>query len=198
MQLRLLTPPAKKIQTLEEAKEHLCLPQDFTEQNTAIISYIDAATSMIDGASGILNRGLITQTWTGVLDAFPAIFSLPLPPVQSVTEIRYTDTAGDSQTVGSANYRVSYTNMDFSRAFVEPVNGFSWPSIDNVLGAVEIDFVVGYGDDNDDLPQKVRQVHNFLVASQHEHRRSLIEGLSVADNPIFQTMVNNAKYWEAV
>lgn len=196
MELRIKTEPARKIISVDQMKEHLCLPSDFTEQKTTIENYIDAATTFIDGASGVLNRGLITQTWTGVLNSFPAVFLLPLPPVQSVAEIRYTDQAGDAQILAANQYRLSYENIEHQKAIVEPEDGVSWPTVDDVFGAVEIDFVVGYGTKSSDLPNKVIQLVRFLVSDMYERREARVEG-SFQDNPIFKSMLNNSKFWEA-
>lgn len=196
MQLKRITAPVKKIVTVNEVKDHLCLTADFKDQDDNLQIYIDAATSMLDGASGMLNRGLITQTWTGLLDRFPRVFVLPLPPVISVDAIRYFDTAEVEQTLATSVYQVSYLGVDDHPALVELQTGQVWPSTDPRLEAVEIDFTVGYGATQRDLPGKVRNLTFMLVADMYE-RRETVTTESVNDNPVYTTMINNAKFWGA-
>lgn len=81
----------------------------------------------------------MTQTWDLVLDAFPAgEIRLPLPPLQSVTSVTYTDTDGASQTLDAGQYTV-----DTANARIVPVS--SWPSTKAVPAAVVIRYVCGYG-----------------------------------------------------
>src|SRR5688572_33284797 len=53
---------------------------------------------------------------------------LPLPPLQSVTWVKYLDAAGVEQTWSSANYTVTAPAGDFAqRGYIQPVTGQSFP-----------------------------------------------------------------------
>ena len=118
MELKLKTAPAKPVLTVEQVKPHLCLTTDYTEQDSVIQDYIDSAVAEIDGIAGMLNRALITQSWTAVMDDFPSSIVLPLPPGQSVTSVKYYDSDGVLQTVSASNYLVTYANHEFRKMVV--------------------------------------------------------------------------------
>ncbi len=79
------------------------------------------------------------------LDEFPGCddeISLPMPPVASITHIKYTDTAGIEQTISPSDYVLSQYGE--SRAVV-PAYGKYWPSTQDIPNAVRIRFLCGYG-----------------------------------------------------
>ncbi len=195
MHLKRLTKPVKGIISVNEVKDHLCLTSNFTEQDKLIADYIEAVTDFVDGASGVLNRGLITQVWTMVQNDFSTVILIPLPPVISVDEIRYDDSAGVQQTLASSVYQTSYLGIDHRKAAVETQTGEVWPIVDDKLGTVEIDFTVGYGTQSTDLPGKVIQLVRFLVSSMFETRD--ITMAAAMKNPVYPMMVNNSKFWDA-
>lgn len=193
MQWKLKTAPARKFLTVGQVKKHLCLTSDFTESDVSIEDYLNAAIAYVDGANGVLGRAIITQTWTAVLDAFPNVFEIHLPPVQSVLEIRYTDTTLDTQILSSALYNVSYLGFEHQPALVERVSGGTWPIVGNVLGGVEIDVVVGYGTTPASVPHNIKQLTRALISSMFEEKNTTIDG-SVSDNPVYSNMIAQARY----
>lgn len=123
--------------TLDELKAHARI--DENDQDTYLEVLIEAATEYIEG---YLNKALMTQTWVLTTDMWPArhrIF-LPKAPLQSVSTVKYLDSAGVQQTVDSAEWRVSGTNP----GILEPEDGYSWPGHQYVTGSIEITFVCGY------------------------------------------------------
>lgn len=92
-------------------------------------------------------RRLVTQTVTLYADCFPdsRVLELRMPPVQSVSSVKYLDTEGDEQTLSSANYDVDVVS-DNSPARIMLKDGFSWPSVDDDSpNAVYVEFIAGYG-----------------------------------------------------
>lgn len=197
MTLILKTAPATPLFTLDQIKGHLCLTDDFTESDATITDYGDGVTSYLDGNAGVLGRGLITQTYTMIIDFFSSRISIPLPPLQTVDEIRYLDTAGVQQILDPSIYRVVYAGAVNRRALITLANNKSWPSIDNVIAAIEIDFTCGYGDSWNDIPANTRQLALMLLASQYETREAEIVGTIVAANPAMNRAIAIAKYQEA-
>ena len=192
MQWKLKTAPTRKPLTVNQLKKHLCLTDDFTEGDVAIQDYLDASMAFVDGPNGVLGHCIINQTWTAVLDKFPDVFVIDVPPVQSVSEIRYIDVAGSTQIVSSSSYRVSYTGFHHQPALVETVSGANWPTIDDVLGAVEIDVVLGYGATPATVPHNIKQLIRMLSSSMFEEKSTVAETVLNA-NPVYQDMINNTR-----
>jgi uncharacterized phiE125 gp8 family phage protein len=105
--LTLITPPAAVPLSMAEARAHLRLEDDQSE-DALIAGFIRIATAWVDGAEGWLGRALITQEWELRIDCFPwrTRIVLPLPPLQAVTSIHYTDQTGAEQLLASDRYRV--------------------------------------------------------------------------------------------
>jgi uncharacterized phiE125 gp8 family phage protein len=116
-------------------------------------AYITAARQRIDGADGWLGRALMTQTWQGRFDAFPACHGgriyIPLPPLQSLT-VSYLDAAGATVTLTAG---VDYQLVMAQRPYIVPLT--AWPTAAGIDGVI-IEFVAGYGDDGDDVPEPIR------------------------------------------
>ena len=98
MRLVLVDGPAVEPLTADEARARLNIGTNVTDE--VMNAYIMAARQVIDGADGYLGRALVTQSWLGNLDTFPADCSgrimVPLPPLQEVTELSYLDAVGAS------------------------------------------------------------------------------------------------------
>jgi uncharacterized phiE125 gp8 family phage protein len=143
MQLELVTPPTEKPVSLVEAKAHLRV--EHSEEDTLITSCIAAATARIDGRNGWLRRALISQTWKLYLPWFPVArcIALPMPPLQSVTSIKYQDGSDVEQTFSSGSYQVVKTEDE---GYIYLKTGESWPGATfERPDAVKIEFVAGYG-----------------------------------------------------
>ena len=139
MRLRLINAPSTPVVTLAEAKAALRV--DDVADDALIESYVAAAITQLDGRDGVLGRALVTQTWELVLPIFPAAqIVLPLPPLQSITAIKYRNAANVEITLDPAEYII---DADSAPAMVFPVT--SWPSTYNTPNAVVIRFVAGYG-----------------------------------------------------
>lgn len=71
--------------------------------------------------------------WTGAL-------IVPMPPLISVTSVKYFDTAGDEQTFAAENYSVAPGNP----GSIALVSGTSWPTLGAVAHPITVRFVAGY------------------------------------------------------
>jgi len=90
-----------------------------------------------------LKRYLITQTRDIYFDCFPDHGEyIYLPPIQSVTQLSYVDTAGDTQVWASTNYRVDAVSKP---ARIAEEYAVTWPSIREVSNSVIVRVVAGYG-----------------------------------------------------
>jgi len=135
-------------------------------EDADIARYIKVARRHCEKFQG---RAFITQTWDLYLDDFPAgdEIKIPLPPLQSVTWLKFKDAAGILQTWDASNYIVD-TMSEPGRIVLG--NGKCWPTTYDEIQAVQIRFVCGYGDSAADVPEEIKQAILLKVADLYEHR----------------------------
>jgi uncharacterized phiE125 gp8 family phage protein len=133
------TPPASEPITLTEAKAHLRIDDD--SEDTLISSLITAARDWCETFSG---RSYIMQTWEMILDSFPDqdFISIPRPPLQAVSSIKYYGTDNTEYTMPDTDYFVD-TKSEPGR--LNLAYGKSWPStILRPANGVILEFSAGY------------------------------------------------------
>ncbi len=134
-------------------------------------SYIKASRQT---AEEYMGRGLLTQTWKLTLSRFEDVIWLPMAaPLQSVTTVKYYDTAGVLQTLASTVYTVDTVSRP-GRLVRAPVQ--SWPSVqlDRLSNPVEITYVVGWAT-AEDVPERIKQGIRLHVAYMQYDREGLDE-----------------------
>ena len=160
--LELTSGPAVEPDTTAEAKEEMRI--DFSDHDTKIGTLITAARRW---AEDYTRRAFITQTWVQRMDYFPNnLIELAKPPVQSVTSIQYIDTDGDTQTWAASSYIVDTKAI---RCRITPEWGDWWPSERDIMNAVIITFVSGYGAAASNVPEEIRQAILMLVSHWYDH-----------------------------
>lgn len=182
MTVTLVTAPTSEPITRAEAKAHLRV--DSTAEDTLIDNLIKAFRFSVDGKDGWLNRALITQTWKLYLDRFPLSSRtpviVPLPPLQSVTHIKYYDADGTQQTWGASNYVV---DSAAEPGLIFPAYNVVWPTTRDMPNAVEIQFVAGYGASSTYIPEAIRQAGLLQIGHWYANRESVAVGASVQTMP---------------
>lgn len=171
MQVEVVTAPASEPVTLQEAKDHLRV--EVTTDDALIGRLI---TDAREWAERYTRRGLITQTWRLWLDEFPdgddadeySTVMLPGGKVQSVSSVKYTDTAGAIQTLDPAGYTLSSRGPD-AIARLRPSYGNTWPATRDQADAVQVEYVVGYGAAAA-VPSQIKQAVLLHVGWHYEHR----------------------------
>lgn len=180
--LKLVSAPATEPITLSEAKAHLRV--DDTAEDDLILNLLAAYRSRVDGKDGVLNRALITQIWDLYLDRFPcdgsAAIQIPLPPLQSITSVKYYDTDAVLQTMASDDY---FLDSVSEPARLHPAYNMSWPATLDRANSVIIRFVAGYGSAETDVPQAIRQAGLLFIGHWYANRESVNVGSSVAEMP---------------
>mgnify|MGYP001233593676 CR=1 FL=1 len=174
MKLTLVTPPAHEPVSLAEAKLHLRIADDATDEDALIASLIVAARQHLDGYSGILGRCLIDQTWALELDGFRDVIGLPLPPLRSVASVEYYDRDGVLQTVSPDVYDVVAGGT--SGGYIQRRPGQSWPATGGRSLPVKVTFVAGYGPDWNAVPQPIRHAMLLLVGHWYANREAVGAG----------------------
>jgi uncharacterized phiE125 gp8 family phage protein len=150
MPLITITPPDAEPVSVEDVKIAARLDAESFDDQMALL----LIPAIRREAEHQLGRRLITQTVELVLDEFPAgEIDLLLPSVQSITSVKYLDSAGDEQTVLNTDYSLDNAKAP---ARVLLATGASWPATYAVPNAVRVRYVVGYGDDDASVPANVR------------------------------------------
>jgi uncharacterized phiE125 gp8 family phage protein len=175
--LRVTTPPTAEPLSLSEARAHLRV--DSFDDDGTLAGFILAARQHIESICGL---ALCTQTFTMTLDDFPIgePIKLPRAPVQSVAAVRYYNDAGSLLTWSSSEWE---TDVRSEPARLRPRDGFKWPSVADKLGAVEIEFVAGYGGP-ELVPQPVMHAMRLLVGHFYENREAVNVGNMVTELPL--------------
>lgn len=140
----------------------------------------DLLTGLIETArqdcQDFQHRAYITQTWELWLDGWPTgnSIKIPLPPLQSVTSVKYYGTDNIAVTISSANY---FVDVKSEPGRVVLNNGQSWPSTTlRPANGVCVTFVAGYGDAASDVPRPWRQAMLLGIGHLYEHREDVIVG----------------------
>ena len=178
MGISLVTAPVEYPVSLSEAKRHLRV--DTSDEDELIDTLISAAT---ETAQHFLRRQLVSATWKYTLDDWPEeTINPPYPPLNSVTQIQYVDTDGNTQTLSNALYTV-YTNVE--PGAIERAWNCDWPSTRTVRDAVQVTYVAGYGLASA-VPAPFRGAIKLLVGHLYEHREAVLElapGARIAELP---------------
>lgn len=169
----LVTPPAKKLFEIDEAKRHI--RRDDDDDNAEIIDLIELVTAYLDGANGILGRALISQTWEESFSDFPIgdYLCLNLAPVSSIVSITYFDADNVQQTFDANSYGKYETAL---RAYAQLGDQFSWPGTYSRPDAVTVRYVAGYGADAATVPAQIRHAAKLLLGLFYENREAAFFG----------------------
>jgi uncharacterized phiE125 gp8 family phage protein len=165
---------------LVEAKQHLRVSHNLEDE--LINGLIEAATDQLQVPNGYLNRALVTQTWKISVqrpDECGRIY-LPCNPVQSITAFEYYDENESLEEVTIANFHL-FKNDDC--AYLEPKDGFSWPTTFARQDAIQIEFTCGYGDPSD-VPQPIKQAIKLLLTHWYENRSNVVVGTTASEIPM--------------
>lgn len=168
--------PAVEPVTYEEALSHLKI-SSFDEENDLLIQtklegLIKAVRKNIEEIYG---RALITQTWQVFLDYFPCenFITLPLPPLQTITSITYTDYLGVPTVFDPSNY-IQDIVSEPGQIVLTYLN--TWPVFTpQSVNAVMIEMICGYGDTAEDVPEPIKQGMLIAIADLWDNPGDLSE-----------------------
>jgi uncharacterized phiE125 gp8 family phage protein len=185
--VQIVTPPAQEPVSLELLREHIRIDQ--TSDELLLKGYLRSARVM---AEQYLSRALITQTllwamqprdpvWPG-MHHLRWILELPRSPVQSIDLVTVSDVFGNETEITAASLPVvppaallGYkADLAFSPARLRigpstPLLGGHTLRQTN-LESVQVQFVAGYGDNFESVPQPIIDAIMLLAAFLYEHR----------------------------
>lgn len=173
-----------------------------TPEDDLLELLIAAATLELDGPGeqNWLGRALCTQTLEYRIDRFPERrIVLPLPPLRSVTSIKYVDGDGVLQTMDPADYVAfnaagSPPEIVQGPGYVEPSFDSCWPATRAVPEAVRVRFEAGYGAPSD-VPSLIKIWLLMRLGTLYENREQVIVGASVAETPFINAMLDSLRVW---
>lgn len=154
--------------TVTEAKSHLRV--DISTDDTYIGTLITAARQYVEE---YCQRSFVAKTYRLDLSQFYDSVTLAKGPVQSITSVKYYNTASPSvlTTLASTVYQLHGDTI--SRAY-----GESWESTNVRPDAVQITYTTGYSDlysplgTGASVPVGVKQAILLLVGALYENRES--------------------------
>lgn len=175
-----ISPPAEEPISLATAKLHLRV--DSSDDDALINALIATARRQAEQET---RRYLITQTLERTLDAFPC--ALILPPLQSVSSIKYLDAAGVLQTLAAEQYVVDALSAPARISRAESVD---WPTTRAQHNAVTIRFVAGYGAAAA-VPETIKQWMLLQIGHWYANREASSQKLEPL--PFVDSLLNDSR-----
>jgi len=179
MTLKLNTAPAVEPITRANVKTKLGIASADTSSDTAIDWMIPAARRWVENRTG---RALINQTWQLYLDAFPAMFEMPLGNVSSITHVKYTATDGTLTTLSASDYQTDLVSVPARIAPSYTASG--WPDVrDKTFNTVEVQFVAGYGAAGSNVPDDIIEALYRIVGHWVNNQAAIEQGTTITRVP---------------
>jgi uncharacterized phiE125 gp8 family phage protein len=183
------TPPTGEPITLAEAKTHLRVDADAAAEDALISGLITAARQHVED---VCERAVLLQSWTLRLDAFPRVclgdvrasergddrIFLPGGLVSEVTSVKYTDSDGIEQTLGTGAY---IANLPSDPARISPAYGIDWPTARKQRESVTVVYKVGYADAAS-VPAALKAAMLLIVGDLYANREASVAGQPLTDN----------------
>lgn len=171
-----VTGPTGLLISLDEARDHLHL--DHEDDDLWLMGAIQAVTAR---AEALLGRALQTQTLEAAWDAWPGrMVVLPMPPLVSVTSVKYYDEAGTEATVASADYLVDARSTP-GRVLLKANK--SWPAVTlQEANGVVVRYVAGYDSPNA-APADIKQALLLWLGELYEYRENAVAAGSLTAIP---------------
>lgn len=182
--VKLVTAPAEE--PVLTSQVHAQCRIDVPDEDVLLDAFITAARMHCENITG---RRFITQTWDLFLNCFPVggRISIPFPPLQEVTYVKYTDINETQNTVDPSTY---VANDGGEPGEVVLRFGQIWPPDPlSPSRPVNVRFTCGYGAASA-VPAPITQAMLLLIGHWYENREAVITGRSVTSNVIEMTVTD--------
>lgn len=175
MPLITVTPPAVEPVTLAEARAWCRIDDSDTANNTVLTLLIQA---MREYAENLTGRAFVQRTLQLNLECLPVEIELPLPPLVSVTSVKYTDENNTLQTLDPTLYTVD--DQGEPGRVVQAWQAASWPTVIPVPDSVRVLYIAGYDelgsppDYAGNIPASLKLWLHARLATLYENREQLV------------------------
>lgn len=159
MNERLISPPAALAVSMEAARRAARAPGTSLDAEVT-----DKVAGITEDAEHKTGRAFITQTWQLTLDAFPGSIKLPHPPIASIIHVKFYDIDGVQQTLDPQDY---FLDKESEPGWLLPAPGRVWPATAARVGAVEVQYVCGYGDTYTSVPAAIQQYITGMLENDY-------------------------------
>ena len=174
--------------TAAEANLHLRLNSATASADSAIVTRLIAAAT--EEAQAFTGKQFVDATFDWTLPCFrdprtgdTTTLTLPRCPVDSITHVKYYDTANTQQTLAAANYYTiglaTTTTAPVTPCRLVLVSTSSWPSLYDRQDAVEIRFKAGYSADSTSVPAAIKAAILMMVDDLYNNRCRQGEALTI-------------------
>lgn len=172
----LYTAPAVEPVNLADLKANCRI--DVTDHDDLLTQLIVAARTYLEEVTWL---SFITQTWEYRTDRWADPIVLPRGPLQSITSVKYYDTADVQQTLSTDVYEASIYDLPGG---VRLKHDQTWPAVRGHADDIVVRYVSGYGATAATVPQPLRQAILLLAGHLFDHPEVVVTGLSVAPMPL--------------
>jgi len=194
MKRKLITTPTLEPVSISEVADHVTLDLDVsTADNDLLQAMAFAARERVED---VTSRALLTQTWECYLDEWPSenFITLPLGNLQSVTSVKYKDSAGTETTMTVTTQYIVETNGEEKGRIVLPY-GCSWPSFTAYpSNPITIRFVCGWTSAAL-VPHKIKAAIKMMCADMWEMRGEPVIGQTVIENKTVDALLQSSRLW---
>lgn len=176
--LTLITAQTAECLLAADVKAHTRIDQ--SAEDTLLGTYISSARALAEAETG---RQFMPATWDLVLDGFPCASEIvvPLPPLTSVTHVKYLDPDGTETTWASSNYVVEApAGETCPPGRIRLAYGVAWPAVQDVARCVRVRFVAGYASASA-VPAGIKHAIMVGVAESYKQREETIQGTISTD-----------------
>lgn len=161
--------PASYPITLDEVKDYLRLDAGDTSEDALLNLLIETASDYFVEYTGVY---LINTGFKTFRDCFCYDFSLKKSRLQSVTAVNYYNSDNVLTLIPNTVYANTFEYF-YSKVYV--LDNQSWPTdLGRPLQGIEIDFIVGFGDDASLVPSKIKLALLQHIAMMYANRGDCI------------------------
>jgi uncharacterized phiE125 gp8 family phage protein len=159
--------------TLEEARLHVRIDND--ADDATLTRLIKSARRMCER---LTNRAFVNQTWKASVDYIDNNFSfycqkrfyLPFGKIQAIESVTTYGTDNDAVVIDPGDYRIYGNQFIFNDNF-----NFGYAQSFRTYGALQIQWIAGYGVSADDVPEELKEAILLLVCHWYENRGAIFE-----------------------
>lgn len=166
MGLKLVIAATELVLTAKQLKDHSRI--DIDDEDREIEAKIRGVADWLEEE---LDMTFLSSTWDLKVDKLEDEIEIPRPPLQSVTSLKYYDTAGVEQTLTVPDPTFDVVT-DQEPGLVRLAYNQTWPAYQRRKDGITIRFVAG-SQDPDSIPYRAIEAVKSLTAALLEHREAV-------------------------